>query len=301
MATKYDYYESGISGGKFYNTRPSICVNFEASDSYNIEYVVIYGERNGTFTSLTAYLYTVDGNNKPNELVATGQTINLADLPDSASQVTFTFDTSPAVTSGTQYATVFTIVGSSGSGDNFDWWIDNYGGYRRGIYFLDDDWYMYGGDSHWFQVWGSSLPGKPINPTPNDEASDITLHSTTGTWESGGNTDSYNIYYGTLSGFLELVEEGVTDLSLTLVEGNFSVYGKISYWRVDAVNESGTTTGDEWYFTTMSFDPVLPTGITLDHSGGEGGVPTGTATGENNMITVRRLIAVARNKIFYET
>jgi len=150
-------------------------------------------------------------------------------------------------------------------------------------------------------TWEGVLPGKPITPYPADEASNVTLDDTTATWVSGGNTDSYSIYYGTLSGFLVLVEEEVTDLFLDLVVGNFSVYGRISYWRVDAVNTNGTTAGDEWYFTTMLFDPVLPTGITLDHSGGAGGVPTGTATGENNMITVRRLIAVARNKIFYET
>lgn len=144
------------------------------------------------------------------------------------------------------------------------------------------------------------LPGKPINPTPEHLASDVTLHDTTGVWESGGNTDSYNVYYGTLSGFLELVESGVTELSLVLVEGNFSVYGKISYWRVDAVNAQGITQGDEWIFTTMNFAPVLPTGVTLDHSGGEGGVPTGTPTGENNIMTIRRLVVAANDKIWYE-
>lgn len=144
------------------------------------------------------------------------------------------------------------------------------------------------------------LPGKPTTPSPADSASDVTLSSTTGTWVSGGDTDSYNVYYGTLSGFLELVEEDVTDLSLALVEGNFSVYGRISYWRVDAVNAQGTTQGDEWVFTTMLFYPPLPTGVTLDHSGGEGGVPTGTPTGESNMMTVRKLVVAAENKIYYE-
>lgn len=146
----------------------------------------------------------------------------------------------------------------------------------------------------------TGLPGKPTNPSPADTETGITLHNTTGTWESGGSTDSYNIYYGTLSGFLVLVEEGVTDLSLVLVDGNFSVYGKISYWRVDAVNTNGTTVGDEWYFTTMNFGPPLPTGVTLDHSGGGGGVPTGTATGLNNMITIKKLIVAANNKIWCE-
>ena len=299
MATKYDYYESGISGGKFYNTRPSICVNFEASDSYNIEYVVIYGNRNGTFTSLTAYLYTVDGDNKPNELVATGQTINWVNLPTSASQVTFTFGTSPAVTSGTQYAIVFTIVGSSGSGDNFDWYIQNAGGYRRGIYFPGDDWYMYSGQSHWFQVWGNlspTLPGKPTTPSPTDSASDVGLNDTTATWESGGDTDTYNVFYGTLSGFLTQIATGLTDPSQLLVDGAFGVYNKITYWRVDAVNTEGTTQGDEWYFTTLAFLPVLPSGISLDGDGN----PIGTPDGLNNIMTIHKLVAAADNTIWYE-
>lgn len=143
-------------------------------------------------------------------------------------------------------------------------------------------------------------PGQVSTTVPIDEASDITLHSTTGSWDSpSANTTSYRVLYGTLSGFLE--EVGTTsDLSIALVEGQFPIYGKISYWRVNAVNDFGTTVGEELYFTTMLFDPVLPTGVTLDHSGGEGGVPTGTATGENNMMTVRRLVVAAYNKIYYE-
>lgn len=136
--------------------------------------------------------------------------------------------------------------------------------------------------------------------TPADEATGITLHSTTGSWIApSANTTSYRALYGTLSGFLE--EVGTTsDLSMVLVDDDFSVYGKISYWRIDAVNAFGTTQGDELWFTTMNFGPPLPTGYTLDHSGGEGGVLTGTPTGESGMMTVRRLVAAANDKIWYE-
>lgn len=235
------------------------------------------------------------------------------ECPDDKTLRTVTFSTQPTLESGTKYAILF--ENPSGIIGTAPWYDDGkrlqiFGYTTNGAYYTDGDlvkrtssgWETNTSADLYFALWGSpGLPGKPTNVSPENEASDIALHSTTGTWASGGNTDSYNVYYGTLSGFLELVEEGVTDLSLALVEGNFSVYGKISYWRVDAVNDIGTTTGDEWYFTTMNFDPVLPTGITLDHSGGEGGVPTGTATGLNSMITIRRLVAAARNKIFYET
>ncbi len=50
---------------------------------------------------------------------------------------------------------------------------------------------------------------------------------------------------------------------------------------------------DTWSFTTLTFEP--PTYSTRDIGGGE------TApTGENNMLTVRRLIVAARNRIYYE-
>ena len=214
-----------------------------------------------------------------------------------------TFGTNPTLDAGTKYAIVVKAL-DGGSSDKVYWLAATSSVYADGDQCYTSDggtgWTLYDDRELWFEEYGDlSLPGKPTTPTPANDASDITLHDTTGTWVSGGNTDSYRVLYGTLSGFLS--EVGTTsDLSMVLVEGNFSVYGKISYWQVVAINENGTTPSDEWYFTTMNFAPVLPTGVTLDHSGGEGGVPTGTATGENNMITVRRLVAAARNKIFYE-
>ena len=247
---------------------------------------------------------------KPNGADLCSGTTTGNDLPELAfptpapEEREITFGTNPTLTAGTKYAIVVRALDGS-SGDKLYWAAATSSVYSDGDQCGSNggvNWTLYNTRELWFEEYGNpTLPGKPTTPNPADSASDVTLHDTTGTWVSGGNTDSYNIYYGTLSGFLELVEEGVTDLSSVLVEGNFSVYGKISYWRVNAVNTNGTTVGDEWYFTVMNFDPVLPTGVTLDHSGGEGGVPTGTPTGENNMITIRRLVAAARNKIFYET
>ena len=193
-------------------------------------------------------------------------------------------------------------VGVGGLGDDLiQWFIDpGVGPYASGErhYYRDETgWVESATQDNRAIVYGDdiSLPGQATDPTPDIDASDITLHSTTGTWVSGGNTDSYNVYYGTLSGFLSLVDNTV-DLSIALVEGQFSIYGKISYWRVDAVNAFGITPGVEWVFTTMLFGPPLPTGVTLDAEG----EPTGTPTGESGMLTVRRLVAAANNKFWYE-
>jgi len=145
-----------------------------------------------------------------------------------------------------------------------------------------------------------TAPSKPINPTPTDGASDITLDDAATTWEDGGGATSYDVYCGTLSGFLSLLESGVTDLSYTLRSTNWPLYGKVYYWRIDAVNDVGTTTGDEWYFTTLIYKPPTPSGITWSDPGNDTGY-TGTPTGVNNLITVRRLVAAANDAIYYET
>ena len=153
-----------------------------------------------------------------------------------------------------------------------------------------------------FENWGDppALPNKPINPTPLHEASDVTLDQTAVTWEDGGGATSYDVYKGTLSGFLELVESGVTDTSYILRSTNWPQYGEAYYWRIDAVNSSGTTTGDEWYFTTLIFKPPTPNNIIWTDPGNDDGY-TGTPTGVNNMITVRRLCGCAKNTFWYES
>jgi len=147
-------------------------------------------------------------------------------------------------------------------------------------------------------------PSKPINPTPTNAGSGITLDATSVTWEDGGTganaATSYNIYQGTLSGFLSLVESGIDDLSYALRSTNWPNYGQARYWRIDSVNSYGTTTGDEWYFTTLIFRPPTPSGVTWDDPGNDTGY-TGTPTGVNNLITVRRLVAAANDAIYYET
>ncbi len=212
---------------------------------------------------------------------------------------TVNFSTQPDLDIGTMYA----IVWEAPSGVSTVQELILYGGtstYTVGnLVYNTGSWLNSATIDHHFQLWGSDvnpLPGKPTTPTPADSASDVGLNDTTAQWVSGGDTNSYNIYYGTLSGFLSLVQSGVTDLSLALVDGAFGVYNKITYWRVDAVNTEGTTQGDEWVFTTLSFLPVLPSGLSLDANG----AVQGTASGLNNMLTIRRLVAAAANTFWYE-
>ncbi len=118
--------------------------------------------------------------------------------------------------------------------------------------------------------------------------------------------ETYDIYFG-LTGNLVLISAGQEELSIQVP---YALEYNIEYsWRVDAINEGGTTTGDVWSFTCLLFDPPFPTGITLKYEGddgypgdpGDGPLPAGTATGVNNMVTIKRIVTAANNKVFYET
>ncbi len=109
--------------------------------------------------------------------------------------------------------------------------------------------------------------------------------------------DTYNVYFG-LPGNLILISEEQAGLSV-VVPFTLS-YNVIYNWRVDIVTETETITGDVWSFTCLLFNPPFPTGVTLDY-GEDPPVPTGTPTGVNNMATLKRIVAAANNKIFYET
>lgn len=154
------------------------------------------------------------------------------------------------------------------------------------------------------------LPSKPINPTPTDAAADVTLDQATITWEDGGNADTYDVYYGDTSGDLTLVSSGQAGLSFTIQDitlGSPFDYLITRYWRVDAINDAGTTTGDEWSFISIAFDQIRVSYRLISGGNGRGPYdsPPGVQgtdweyTGESNMTTIKRLVAVADSKVWY--
>ena len=155
---------------------------------------------------------------------------------------------------------------------------------------------------------GTPVPSKAINPTPTNTASDVTLDQQTTTWENGGGATSYNIYYGIQSGNLTLVSSGQVETFTIyqITNGSPFNYAVTRYWRIDSVNASGTTTGDEWSFTTIVFD--YPPGGVRGVGGGYGGDDgSGEAEGygggtfcDAQLHTKTRLIGFARNTLYYE-
>lgn len=155
------------------------------------------------------------------------------------------------------------------------------------------------------------LPTKAKNPIPGNAVTDVTLDQDTIIWEDGGGATSYNVYYGDTSGDLTLVSMDQVGLSFTVTGitlGSPYDYAVTRYWRIDSINDGGATEGDEWSFTTINFDqPKVSYDLITGGSGaGPYDDPPGVEgtdwrfTGENNLMTVRRLIAAANNKFWYE-
>jgi len=157
-------------------------------------------------------------------------------------------------------------------------------------------------------VWNfDARPGK-VTITQPETGITYTLDDTTGSWSAGTNASSYNVNFGLSPITMNVISEGQEGLEAIFFATNFN-YNATYYWRVDSVNQFGVTEGDVEHFYTIVFAPPLPTGITLtdipggipgDEEGGEG-EQTGTATGGNIIITNRRLVVAAANKIWYES
>jgi hypothetical protein len=169
-----------------------------------------------------------------------------------------------------------------------------------------------------------ALPTKANTPAPGNAAANVTLDQATLGWVDGGGADTFNVYYGTESGSLSLVSSAQVGASFTvtgITNGSPYAYLSTRYWRIDSTNDAGTTTGDEWSFTTIRFDAP---GVTyfypttgqyyrlLIQSDGTYGDPPGVgventdyvflAAGyEANFIkTTRKLVSVANSKIWFE-
>ena len=168
-----------------------------------------------------------------------------------------------------------------------------------------------------------SAPTKATNPVPTDANTSVTLDQATIGWTDGGGADTFNIYYGIQSGNLTKVSDAQAGVSFTITDitsGSPFDYLVVRYWRIDSTNAAGTTTGDEWIFTTIRADAPKVTywynnqyyqlliqddGTYGDHPA-DGGVEDTdyvflVAGYEPNAIRTNiALVAVANSKVWYE-
>lgn len=283
--------------------------------AYTITAVALYCLKDGSPGNITVSIREVDSETgKP-----TGEdkcSVTVADSVISAfptrAWYTFTFDTSYALDDATQYAIIFRAT--SGSAFNAFWPFGySSSGYANGGHATSPN-----SGSSWstvsittdmdFRIYGGTpAPGKPITPSPSDAASSITLDETPLSWVSGGNTDTYEVYFREQGDDWELVGEAQAGVEWTIDFGILA-YGTTYEWRIDATNAYSTTTGDTWGFDSIDFNQIRVSYRLI--SGGSGSGPydsppgvQGTDweyTGESNMLTVKRLVAAANSKIWYE-
>ena len=105
----------------------------------------------------------------------------------------------------------------------------------------------------------TSPPGQASAPTPADGAIGVTPDSIL-QWTAADGAESYNIYLGVDSLPGSATATGVTatsyDPGVLTLEAEY-------YWRVDAVNTQGTTTGTEWTFTVADAASLVPAAPTI--------------------------------------
>ena len=104
-----------------------------------------------------------------------------------------------------------------------------------------------GGDMGYrYGVEAPQPPGQASNPNPANGATNVPI-DTDLSWAGGSGATSYDVYFGTTSpGTFRGNQPGTTYDTGTMAT-NITYY-----WRIDSVNDQGTTTGNVWSFTTTS-------------------------------------------------
>ena len=104
-----------------------------------------------------------------------------------------------------------------------------------------------------------ALPSKATNPSPNNTATDRSI-STDLSWSNGGGATSYDVYFGT-DPTPDSGEFKGNQTSTSYDPGTLN-RDTTYYWRIDAKNPAGTTTGDVWSFSTVALSYIEISGPT---------------------------------------
>ena len=118
-------------------------------------------------------------------------------------------------------------------------------------------------------VYPDGRPLEPNNPFPLNNAEDVHINSRL-SWANAGAANSYNVSLGTTEA-PEFMENQISNIFNPEGLQDSTRY----YWRIDAVNNFGTTTGNLWTFFTENLKDTivghwplnLRTSRTLDVSG----------------------------------
>jgi len=135
------------------------------------------------------------------------------------------------------------IVQLNGQTTSFDVNMVDEDTYRGGLVFEDGT--QGEVDANIIYSMGPPLPGKATSPSPADAATGVS-RTTTLSWTAGSDATSHDVYFGRE---LPLSSKGIqTATTFDPCTGTLT-QGQVYYWRIDEMNVTGTTTGDQWSFT----------------------------------------------------
>jgi hypothetical protein len=164
----------------------------------------------------------------------------------------FIFSPAIAVSGSTEYALVLEVA--SGDDSNHVEVRGDYSSaaYSNGVFVFSIDggsfWTRNVDDDLLFYLYSEvGAPSKASNPTPAD-ASGPGINFETPTLSWSGDGDTYDIYGGAAGNFV-LLSSGQAGTSYTLTTADKVLFKNgVATWRVDSINDQGTTTGDDWTF-----------------------------------------------------
>lgn len=288
MAVK-DYYSQSQDDGLqlpagIISARAQSCT---AQYTYNCRAIRLKLYRVGSPGTLTLELHETGG--YPTGVASGSKSVDIDSITTSTNGEWVTFDfgegNEVSISSSTQYW-IKIDTPSAGDASNYVCWIrDSSNGFGNGSPAYYYGAWTGGTGDFFFELW-DSLPGggegdpptKATNPTPANSATEVDFSAFGLSWDDGGNSDSYDVYIGDTGSLTKVSSEQVgTTYTTTLVEiqsviGSSPIEQKI-YWRIDSINENGTTTGDEWNFDPRPGQASSPS-------------PTNEATGQNMGLTL---------------
>lgn len=103
------------------------------------------------------------------------------------------------------------------------------------------------GDLWSFKVLPPDKPGKVVNPNPADNARLEEPASVVLRWRPGANANAHEVFFGDTPEVEKLTK---TTAPTYTIREKLEI-GQTYYWRVDAINDQGTTPGDLWSFAIV--------------------------------------------------
>ena len=114
-----------------------------------------------------------------------------------------------------------------------------------------------------------TAPGAAGSPQPRDGATSVSVDGPLLSWSAGPSATGYELYWGTAKNLaadaalgtpVRTTSPGVTIRRPGETAAERRLAGETTYyWRVDATNDAGTTTGSVWSFTTGEAPSPAPT------------------------------------------